>query len=156
MSLFQRIRLTFRLSSSNNYIHDVSFPGYPLTKISAVVADVFEAGTNSAIYLRLKNSDTGENCETLELDVKLNNWVRGGREVFTDSSLLAPCRLFYPSQTGRLMFNFREDFTLVNLYTSNDLILTRVTLHFGPNLQFTWHGWQTFNYEKSNSWLAIK
>ena len=117
---------------------------------------MFEAGTNSAIYLRLKNSDTGENCETLELDVKLNNWVRGGREVFTESNLLAPCRSFYPSQTGKLMFNFREDFTLVNLYTSNDLILTHVTLHFGPNLLFTWQGWQTFNYEKSNSWLAIK
>ena len=136
-------------------IHVANFSGYPLTKISALVANVFEAGTNSAIYLRLKNSDTRESCETLELDVKLNNWVQGSLEVFTDANLFAPCRSFFPSQSGKLMFNFREDTTWHNLYTSNDLILTQVTLHFGPNLAFIWQGLHTFNNENSNMWLSI-
>ena len=132
------------------------FLGHPLTKISAPVADVFEAGTNSIIYLKLKNSKTGENCETLALDTEGNNWWRGYQETFEDSTMLAPCGSFYPTRVDSLKFNFREEITWQSMGTSNDLILTEVTLHFGPELSFTWRGRHTFNIANSNSWLSLK
>ena len=142
--------------------------GYALVKIKARVADRLDAGTDSPIYLKLKNRDTGEECETGMLDdSNFDNWSRGFEERFTIASLPAsfiPCRFFSPSQNGDLMFNIKNT-------GSDDLLLESVKVYFDfqgslfdgskvkakdyPILSFTWNGWHWFNNENQESWHSF-
>ena len=143
--------------------------GYSLEKITAKIPDRFEAGTNGAINLKLKNRDTGEECETGMLDDSdYDNWYGGTEESFTRSKYKAsfgPCRFFSPSRTGELMFNIKNS-------GSDDLLLESVKLRFKvldsmfdrstlnsnsyPTLSFTWNGWHKFNDDNQDIWHSIK
>ena len=149
-------------------------------ELEASVADRFEAGTDSPIFLKLKNRGTGEECETEMLDVSCtfnhapctirlpvdnhDNWYRGVTETFYRSKF-APCRFFSPSQNGGLMFNIKNT-------GSDDLLLESVKVYFEvlgslfdgskvkaedyPTLSFTWNGLHWFNNGNQDKWHSFE
>ena len=127
--------------------------GYVPARITAKVADRFEAGTDSEIYLKLKNRDTGEECETGMLYRQNigNEWARGVTEsIGFGRDSRASCRFFAPSQNGELVFNIKNA-------DSDDLLLESVMLHFAgyPPLVFTWKGTHWFTCENQDNWHAM-
>ena len=138
--------------------------GYVPARITAKVADRFEAGTDSEIYLKLKNRDTGEECETGMLYRSHGNeWARGTTESIGLEYKRASCWFFSPSQNGELVFNIKNA-------GSDDLLLESVMLHFAvhgsmfdsymhrsgyPTLVFTWNGTHWFHSENQGSWHDV-
>lgn len=138
--------------------HDIGFreltTGYRLDKIYAWVPKGNFAGTDSEVYLKLKNRDTGEECETNVLNGPLDDWYFGSQS-FGEPAFLAPCSVFSPPQNGALMFN-------IKIAGSDDLLLTSVSLYFRyhgsdlyPNLVFRWKGSHWFHSENQDSWHAL-
>ena len=156
------------------FLSQVHIIGYALQYIKAKVADRFEAGTDSAIYLKLKNRDTGEECESKMLDVPCkythdcDDWKRGDTEKFYRSKF-APCRFFTPSQNGELMFNIKntgsDDLLLESVYVYFDVLgslfdgsnygsgnYSSIMAKDYPILSFTWNGWHWFDNGNQDSW----
>ena len=136
--------------------------GYALVKIKARVADRIDAGTNSPIYLKLKNRDTGEECETGLLDDDYDNWYTNDDEWFTRSeheASFSPCRFFSPSQNGELRFNFKnagnDDLLLEYVKLTFKVPQSTINPSFFPTLSFTWKGWHKFTMYNRDMWHSI-
>ena len=114
-----------------------------MTRLYAEIHGGKWSGTDASVYLRLRNGDSGEECETDVLDSPGNSWATGTIEDFTGSEL-ARCRNFYPSPQYNLEFMFRV--------ATDGLRISKVRLEFG-SMVYTWdsYGW----FENVESWFTI-
>lgn len=120
--------------------------GCNLTKLTANISTEFWGGTDSSVYLKLRNPETLEECETLVLDKPKNTWCYcWPQEIFTSSEhaeMFAPCKDFFSSNV--LEFNFKID-------GRDKLKLTGVRLEFGVT-SYTWRGAHWFNNLEHDNW----
>ena len=120
--------------------------GCNLTKLTANISTEFWGGTDSSVYLKLRNPETLEECETLVLDKPKNTWCYcWPQEIFTSSEhaeMFAPCKDFFSSNV--LEFNFKID-------GRDKLKLTGVRLEFGVT-SYIWSGAHWFNNLEHDNW----
>ena len=120
--------------------------GCNLTKLTANISTELWGGTDSSVFLKLRNPKTSEECETLMLDKPKNTWShRWPQEIFTASEhaeMFAPCKDFFPDSA--LEFNFKID-------GRDKLKLTGVQLEFGVTI-FRWVGAHWFDNLENNNW----
>lgn len=112
-------------------------------------------GTNSDVSLMLKNSATGQICETGDLDNQHDTWEPKSRETFSKADYpieFGPCSNFFMSPSNSLQFN-------IKLNGGDDLKLDSVKLDFGNGkdiwMRFAWAGDHWFKEKSNAEWLHI-
>jgi len=144
-----------------------------LTKMKFKVADIYLAGTNADVYLKLRDRATGQECETGKLDALGWSWHRNMVEHFTsneDEEIFAPCKFFYAPKPYNLEFNmkvvvgsflttmdeFKREYRSSVFYRSlSSLELEHVELSFGPYITFSTSVRRTYDTDRHNAWYYI-
>jgi hypothetical protein len=116
-----------------------------LNYVEAFLSNVQWAGTDDSVYLKLRNTGTGEQCTTGELDSAGNSWWTNTWEVYKNRyGELNPCSGFYPVD-GEFVFTFKMG--------SDAISLDKISIDFGEK-RYSWSGRAWF--QDGDNWMPLK